>query len=276
MIFKSVPNDNYTIVPNDLIANPKISNNAKVVLIYLCSKPSNWRVSVSDIIKNNKSGRDAIYSAIKELTKLGHICRLQSKNEDGKFNDQEYIVSFDTDSLKSGYGKSVNGKTGYGKSDTNNKEYKKKDIKKKDDIGVRKNKFFELVMKTIDGGFDFPQDQVSNFVEYWTETTLSGKKMRFEKQDAFAITRRLSTWKERSSQNTFKQSSPTKPNATVVVSEIKDAIMSGHHRVKDNPNYFKNPLAEQVYKHYGHVKLGMTNDFELSQLVRSYINENIN
>lgn len=276
MIFKSYQTENYTKVPNDLIANPKISNNAKVVLIYLCSKPSNWRVSVSDIIKNNKSGRDAIYSAIKELTKLGHICRLQSKNESGKFNDQEYIVSFDTDSLKSGYGKSVNGKTGYGKSDTNNKEYKKKDIKKKDDIGVRKNKFIQLVNKVIDGGFDFPQDQISEFIEYWAETTLSGKKMRFEKQDAFAITRRLSTWKERSSQNTFKQSSPSKPNATVVVSEIKDAIMSGNRVVENNPNYFKNPISKQVYNHFGHAKLGMTNDFELSQLVRSYINENVN
>ena len=274
MIFKSVPTDNYTVVPNTIISNPNISNNAKVVLIYLCSKPSNWKVSVSDIIKNNKSGRDAIYNAIRELTKLGHICRLQSKGEGGKYNEQEYVVSFDTDSLKSGYGKSGYGESGYGKPDTNNIDYKKKYIKKKDSIEDRKNKFLDLVMKTIDGGYDFPQTQISEFIGYWTETTLSGKKMRFEKQNAFSIVRRLTTWKKNYENKSFKQSKPHTVNVSIVISEIKDAILSGEHRVKSNPNYFKNQLAKNIYNHFGYLKLGRTNDFELSQLVRNYIHEN--
>ena len=35
---------------------------------------------------------------------------------------------------------------------------------------------------------------IKDFYEYWTEHSINDKKMRFEKQTSFDISRRLKTW----------------------------------------------------------------------------------
>ena len=39
-----------------------------------------------------------------------------------------------------------------------------------------------------------PENQVVNFIEYWTETDLKGKKMRFESEKFFDPKRRFATY----------------------------------------------------------------------------------
>lgn len=41
-----------------------------------------------------------------------------------------------------------------------------------------------------------PETTVNYFIEYWTETSLNGKKMRFEAEKFFNIKRRFATWKK--------------------------------------------------------------------------------
>ena len=43
-----------------------------------------------------------------------------------------------------------------------------------------------------------PENLIKDFVDYWTETSLNGKKMRFQGERYFAIKRRFSTWKKNS------------------------------------------------------------------------------
>lgn len=43
-----------------------------------------------------------------------------------------------------------------------------------------------------------PDPEIQNFISYWTETDLKGKKMRFEAQKFFDIKRRFGTWKRNS------------------------------------------------------------------------------
>lgn len=43
-----------------------------------------------------------------------------------------------------------------------------------------------------------PESLISEFIEYWTETSLNGKKMRFEGEKYFNVKRRFSTWKKNS------------------------------------------------------------------------------
>ena len=40
-----------------------------------------------------------------------------------------------------------------------------------------------------------PNDMVNDFIDYWTETSLNGKKMRFQKEQFIDIKRRFGTWK---------------------------------------------------------------------------------
>ena len=48
---------------------------------------------------------------------------------------------------------------------------------------------------------DYPKPMIIDFYEYWCEHSPNDKKMRFEKQTSFAISRRLKTWQKRSTTN---------------------------------------------------------------------------
>ena len=41
---------------------------------------------------------------------------------------------------------------------------------------------------------------IQEFVDYWTEKNISGKKMKFEMQKTFDIKRRLARWVKKSEQ----------------------------------------------------------------------------
>ena len=92
---KGVEN-NFSIVPNDTL-NDGLSWAAKGLLVYLCSKPDDWEVSVAQLVKHSKesskpTGRDGTYTIINELIAKGYIVRNQ-ENKSGQFGKAEYIVS---------------------------------------------------------------------------------------------------------------------------------------------------------------------------------------
>ena len=66
----------------------------------------------------------------------------------------------------------------------NNKESKKKEL------AVRKQKFSTLIHSFE----DFEKKLRNEFISYWTETKINGKKMRWEMQKTFEPKRRLTTW----------------------------------------------------------------------------------
>jgi len=61
----------------------------------------------------------------------------------------------------------------------------------KNDIKQRKAEFKKLLAKYKDV---YVLDMIKDFYEYWTEHSINDKKMRFEKQTSFDISRRLKTW----------------------------------------------------------------------------------
>tara|TARA_R100000152_G_C6781427_1_gene215892 strand:+ start:2249 stop:2908 length:660 start_codon:yes stop_codon:yes gene_type:complete len=67
----------------------------------------------------------------------------------------------------------------------NNKEIK---ITNKD-ISIRLKKFEEQVFNS-----NLSSELCQEFVDYWTETNSSGKKMKFEMQKTFDVKRRLARW----------------------------------------------------------------------------------
>jgi len=83
--------ESYTILDPFFLSDERLSWKAKGLLGYLLSKPSNWRVYVSDLVKRSKDGRDAVYSALKELEAAGYIDRKQTR-ENGKITGYETIV----------------------------------------------------------------------------------------------------------------------------------------------------------------------------------------
>ena len=87
----------FTIVPNKAI-NDKLSWAARGMLLYLCSKPDDWEVNITDLVKQTtgsakRSGRDAVRSIMKELIECGYM-RKSQKNIKGVFQNADHEVSF--------------------------------------------------------------------------------------------------------------------------------------------------------------------------------------
>lgn len=78
-------------------------------------------------------------------------------------------------------------------------------------IEQRANEFMEKTAVYIP---EYGKEMLREFFDYWTEKNEGGKKMRFEMQKVFDISRRLKTW---SSNNKFKTNDRAKTKATRIV-----------------------------------------------------------
>lgn len=122
--------DKFTQIDNRMINDKELSAKAKGILLYLMSKPSDWKVYEADIVNNMKDGRDSIRSGIAELIENGYIEREIANGEKGKFAGYNYNVyehNSENPCWKNRIGKTDNGKPDNGKPDTTNtKETKTK------------------------------------------------------------------------------------------------------------------------------------------------------
>lgn len=68
-----------------------LSWRAKAILLYLLSKPDDWKLNIDDIIKHSTEGRNAVYSCIDELILFGYLHRVKSKDSKGLFITEYFI-----------------------------------------------------------------------------------------------------------------------------------------------------------------------------------------
>lgn len=77
---------NFTILSNAVLNDDRLSFRARGVLIWLLSKPDDWRTRSDSIAAQSpKEGRDAIRSALRELAELGYLVREKFQNELGQW-----------------------------------------------------------------------------------------------------------------------------------------------------------------------------------------------
>lgn len=92
-IIRTVKQDNpYAVIDKRFLNNVGLSFKAKGILAYLLSKPDNWQILVSDLIKQSTDGRDSVYSGLKELEMNGYLERKIVRDGKGKFLGYEYVV----------------------------------------------------------------------------------------------------------------------------------------------------------------------------------------
>jgi len=91
-IFKNPQANKFAIIPNELLADTRLSWKAKGVLCYLLSMPPDWKVYTEEIAKHSTDGIKSLNSAIKELIELGYIKRDIIRVEKGHYGGYEYSV----------------------------------------------------------------------------------------------------------------------------------------------------------------------------------------
>lgn len=94
MIHKKKKEKNYTMVDNNLINDYNLSWEAKGVLIYLLSKPENWKPSKLDIQRHASNflggsyPKNRIDNIYKQLITRGHLVLKHERN--GNRNNGSY------------------------------------------------------------------------------------------------------------------------------------------------------------------------------------------
>ena len=61
MIIRTPKKARFTVLGNALIEDPHLSWAALGMLVYLLSKPDNWRILPAHLIKERQLGRDGVY-----------------------------------------------------------------------------------------------------------------------------------------------------------------------------------------------------------------------
>jgi hypothetical protein len=97
-IVRAARKNSFYMLPASVIEDRRLSWAARGLLVYLLSKPDNWRIQITDLRNQTKdaiggrSGRDKIYKMINELRAAGYIYQ-EFIREGGNFRGVEYEVS---------------------------------------------------------------------------------------------------------------------------------------------------------------------------------------
>lgn len=84
--------DPFAQVDKKFLSNPQLSWKAKGIVSYLVGQPESWTVQIKDVINKSTDGRDAIYSAMKELRGQGYAKYVVVK-KNGRIVRHKWIVS---------------------------------------------------------------------------------------------------------------------------------------------------------------------------------------
>jgi len=79
------PESNWTQIRNEIIEDSRLTFKATAVLIFVLSKPDNWRTSTRHLASVKREGIDAIRTAMTELESAGYIKRRRYQDEGGKW-----------------------------------------------------------------------------------------------------------------------------------------------------------------------------------------------
>ncbi len=83
----------FTIVPNAMFLDKRLSIEAKGVLGFLLSRPHNWQVRLDHVGRTLRIGRKKLQRIFRELIGAGYVTREQQRIlDDQRFGEMDYVV----------------------------------------------------------------------------------------------------------------------------------------------------------------------------------------
>ena len=92
VILKNEVISNFTTVPNNVINDERLSWKAKGLFAYFVSKPTDWVIRKSDLVKRSTDGVTSMRSARKELEEAGYLKRETKRSKEGKYDETTYTI----------------------------------------------------------------------------------------------------------------------------------------------------------------------------------------
>ncbi len=163
-----------------------------------CGFDTELSINRNDVMKLAKIGNANTYTkSLKMLDELGYIKYKPSFNP--LIGSKVTMCIFGKGSDKgTAHGTVKGGSKGSGEGDDT--LYKQLNKETNKTIEQRKADFLLLVNETLPTE---NKERLKSFTDYWSEHSPNAKKMRWEKQDAFDISRRMGTWKRNEKPNEY-------------------------------------------------------------------------
>lgn len=121
----------FVTVHKSFIFDENLSAKAKGILLYFLSRPDDWQIYTSEVVKHMNDGQKSINSGVQELIKNKYVHRTQKRTDGGVFSGYEYLVyEKPTEMPLSENGFSENGKTENRKGQTTNNNSTNNDLTK--------------------------------------------------------------------------------------------------------------------------------------------------
>lgn len=93
MITRAARRDRFTVVHNATIEDGRVSFRALGLLVYILSKPDNWKTHIKHLATTHSEGREAVRAAMVELEIAGYITRKWLRAEGQVAPTMHYLVS---------------------------------------------------------------------------------------------------------------------------------------------------------------------------------------
>lgn len=92
-IIRQKRKDRFSIINNKIIEDKKISFKARGLLIYMLSKPDDWKFYPDELAKHSdKDGVKAINTALQEMESVGYLVRKRKRDNKGHFKGIDYLL----------------------------------------------------------------------------------------------------------------------------------------------------------------------------------------
>lgn len=85
-IIKYDKQSEYTTIFNDCLNDENLSTDSVAILVYVMSKPIDWKINIKNISNRYKIGRDKVRSSVNNLIEFGYVKRVRQRKKDGSLS----------------------------------------------------------------------------------------------------------------------------------------------------------------------------------------------
>ncbi|MDH6579037.1 hypothetical protein [Kitasatospora sp. MAP5-34] len=90
-VHRSAHARSFTVLPNGLLQDRRLSYTARGLLVDLLSRPDGWREDGRAMADSSPQGRGAIRRALKELTEAGYYQVMKVRLKDGTIRSEAHV-----------------------------------------------------------------------------------------------------------------------------------------------------------------------------------------
>ena len=255
----------FTTVDNVVLNDTNLSWKAKGLFVYLWSQSDEWNFYETEVSKHSTDGIVSLKNGLKELEDQGYLKRQRVRDEQGKFKENEWILSespmlekpmlenlmLDNHTLTNTNNNNINNNKDEPNSAKENKD--KKSSNKKDKYNLNYTEFIEWFNEET--GRKFESDK-SGTIKGFKKNIEARFKEGYTKQDLYLVTKdKAKEWK-----NDKKQKQYLRPSTLFGSEHFDEYLTLAKERYSPEPQKKKeessakeekrkvDPIDEQIHR----------------------------